>query len=348
MNCYKNSEPVLLDRITGAACRTQVTAKVRAILRAATSDAQLAHLRTAEHASEHSRRVIADIEEDLLAFSARDPAAHGSPLLILETYISFEAVLYYRVARYVLESDVFDAEVAMTIAHKLANRGKALAGIDINPCAKIGRRFTLDHGYGTVIGETCEIGDDCYVLGGVVMGGLSIAGNPTGKRHPTIGNKVEIGAFARILGKVTIGDEVFISPHCVIVDDVPARCRVSIVNQVQVTSHSGEEARNGTLPRGLQIFGVVPSGNQCVVYGRGFRDPKVELVDDRYRVIPQYRLGLHVQDASTLIIQLNNFSNGESRPQRKLHLSIADHGETVVILSPFPPRLYASGAPPSR
>lgn len=347
MNYHETLEPTMSARTADIAIRMQIAASVRAILRSVTDDAQLVRLRAVEQTSEHLQCVVAGIEEDLLAFSEKDPAAHGSPQLILDTYVSFEAILHYRIARYVLESGAFDPALAMTTAHKLANRGKARTGIDINPCANIGRRFTLDHGYGTVIGETCEIGDDCYVLGGVVLGGLSIAGNPIGKRHPTIGNQVEIGAFARVLGNVTIGDEVFISPHCVIVDDVPARSRVSIVNQMQVASRSGgNRGREGTSSRRLQIFGVVPSTNRCVVHGQGFRDPKVELVDDCYRALARYRLGmgLHLVDAGTMIIELNNVSDGELRSGSKRHLSIADHGETVVILSPFLSRYDAGRA----
>ena len=80
----------------------------------------------------------------------------------------------------------------------------------------------LDHAVGTVIGETCVIGDDAYILGGVTLGAAGIANNPATARHPRLGDRVQVGAFARILGRVTIGDDVFIGPHCTITQDVPA------------------------------------------------------------------------------------------------------------------------------
>lgn len=85
----------------------------------------------------------------------------------------------------------------------------------------------MDHGFGTVICETTEIGDDCYLLDSVTLGASGIAGNPSGQRHPSIGHRVEIGAFARIFGCIHIGDDVFIGPHCVIKEDVPARSAIT-------------------------------------------------------------------------------------------------------------------------
>jgi len=113
-------------------------------------------------------------------------------------------------------------------------RGKLLSGADIHARSNIGKRFVLDHGYGTVIGETTEIGDDCYVLGGVVLGATGISGNSRGKRHPTIGNRVEIGAFSRVFGNVVIGDDVFVAPHCVIKENVPRNSVVSLRSELQI------------------------------------------------------------------------------------------------------------------
>ncbi|MFC0691025.1 serine O-acetyltransferase [Paraburkholderia humisilvae] len=104
-----------------------------------------------------------------------------------------------------------------------------------NSRCTIGKRFILDHGVGTVVGETAVIGDDCYILGGVTLGAVGIAGNPPGKRHPVLGDRVEVGAFTRILGRVEIGDEVFIGPHCVITQDVPSGSIVTVRTSVQIT-----------------------------------------------------------------------------------------------------------------
>ena len=103
-----------------------------------------------------------------------------------------------------------------------------LSGAEIHPAARIGRRFVLDHGYGTVIGETCEIGHDCYILCGVTLGARGIANNPDGKRHPRLGNNVEVGSGARVLGYVRdTQNYVHLAAQGLSVFDVGATTRVA-------------------------------------------------------------------------------------------------------------------------
>jgi serine O-acetyltransferase len=94
-----------------------------------------------------------------------------------------------------------------------------LTGIEIHPAAKLGRRLVIDHGMGVVIGETAEIGDDCYLYHQVTLG---VARTSRGKRHPTIGNNVVIGAGAKVLGPITVGDNASVGSNAVVVDHVPA------------------------------------------------------------------------------------------------------------------------------
>jgi serine O-acetyltransferase len=98
-----------------------------------------------------------------------------------------------------------------------------LTGIEIHPGAKIGRRFFIDHGMGVVIGETAEIGDDCTLYHGVTLGGTTWRKE---KRHPTLGNNVVVGAGAKILGPITVGDNARIGSNSVVVKDVPAGATV--------------------------------------------------------------------------------------------------------------------------
>jgi serine O-acetyltransferase len=104
-------------------------------------------------------------------------------------------------------------------ARLISQLTRAVTGVEIHPGAQIGRRFFIDHGMGVVIGETAEIGDDVLMFHGVTLGGRSME---RVKRHPTIGNNVTIGAGARILGPVRIGDRVQIGANCVVVRDIPA------------------------------------------------------------------------------------------------------------------------------
>ncbi len=149
--------------------------------------------------------------EDIRTVFDRDPAAR-SVLEILFCYPGLHALWWYRVAHFFWE-------------HKLRFFGRwtshvtrFFTGIEIHPGAKIGRRFFIDHGMGVVIGETAEIGDDVLMYQGVVLGGTSLEKH---KRHPTIGNKVVIGAAAIILGPITIGDGARVGANSVVVNPVP-------------------------------------------------------------------------------------------------------------------------------
>lgn len=192
--------------------------------------------------------LVESVSEDLLALAKKDPAAHSDPVFVLKTYTSFKAVLHYRLANTLLTSPYlvgFEEQRSM-FAAIIAGRGKILSGAEIHPRARIGRRFVLDHGFGTVIGETTEIGEDCYVLGSATLGANGIAGNSAGARHPLIGNRVQIGAFARIFGRVNIGDDVFIGPHCVIKEDVPSRTTVTVRTQYQIARQRQDDCDSHT------------------------------------------------------------------------------------------------------
>jgi len=167
---------------------------------------------------------------DLLAYEERDPAAKDLESLLLSS-ISFKAVMYYRVA-HTLYSELDFIKIK---ARQISDTAKLATGIEIHPAAKIGERFVIDHGIGTVIGEEVIIGSNCYILQKVTIGSLGIADNiNTSKRHPTIKNNVEIGAFSRILGNITIGNNCFIAPHCLVVQDVEDNYRVTIKGSLQM------------------------------------------------------------------------------------------------------------------
>jgi serine O-acetyltransferase len=179
----------------------------------------------------------AELIEDATAFARKDPASGGDSLRIIQTFTSFKAILHYRFAhkldRYFKE-DEFDCRDLPLYASLISSRGKLLSGAELHHRCQIGKRFILDHGVGTVFGETAHIGDDCYVLGGVTLGECGISGNPNGKRHPTIGNRVQIGAFARIFGTVVIGDDVIVGPQCTITKDVSPNSKVIVRSHLQV------------------------------------------------------------------------------------------------------------------
>ncbi|MBR6458667.1 MAG: serine O-acetyltransferase [Actinomycetaceae bacterium] len=153
------------------------------------------------------------MREDIKAAREHDPAARSNVEVLL-TYAGVHAVWGYRVAHAMWEA----SPVLKTPARLLSQGVRTLTGVEIHPGAQIGRRFFIDHGMGVVIGETTEIGDDCMLYHGVTLGGSSLAAE---KRHPTLGDGVVVGAGAKVLGAVTLGDNARIGANAVVVKDVP-------------------------------------------------------------------------------------------------------------------------------
>ncbi len=150
--------------------------------------------------------------EDVRCVFDRDPAAR-STFEVLTCYPGLHARIVHRMSHVLWKAGFKWA------ARFLSHLGRAFTGIEIHPGATIGRRFFIDHGMGVVIGETAEIGDDVTLYHGVTLGGTSWK---EGKRHPTLGNGVVVGAGAKILGPIHIGDNAKIGSNAVVVKDVPA------------------------------------------------------------------------------------------------------------------------------
>ena len=150
------------------------------------------------------------ISEDLSTALKRDPAARNK-LEVFLTYPGVHAVWNYRISHWLWTHNF------KLIARIFSNRARRRTGIEIHPGATIGRRFFIDHGIGVVIGETAEIGDDVMLYHNVTLGARRFS---TGKRHPTIGSRVIIGAGAKILGPVNIADDARVSYNSVVIEDV--------------------------------------------------------------------------------------------------------------------------------
>ena len=155
---------------------------------------------------------IGRIREDLAAVLSRDPAA-TSQWVPFFTSPGLHALWLHRFAHQLWQTDALRWP-----ARFVAHASRMVTGVEIHPAAKIGRRCVIDHGMGVVIGETSEIGDDVLIYHGVTLGGTA---NAPVKRHPTVGDRVLIGAGAKILGPVTIGNDARIGANAVVVTDVP-------------------------------------------------------------------------------------------------------------------------------
>ncbi|HJT88152.1 MAG TPA: serine O-acetyltransferase [Bryobacteraceae bacterium] len=179
------------------------------------------------------------VREQIETIFREDPAAK-SVVEIFFCYPGFHAVLAHRMAHKLYRWGV------PLVPRVISQISRFFTGIEIHPGARIGRRFFIDHGMGVVIGETTEIGDDVLLYQGVTLGGT---GNETGKRHPTLGNRVVVGTGAKVLGNIRIGDHVRIGAGSVVVHPVPDYSTVvGIPGRVVRTRAESGVLEHGKLP----------------------------------------------------------------------------------------------------
>lgn len=182
------------------------------------------------------------LREAITAYRERDPAAR-SDLEVALCYPGLHATVLHRAAHALWNGR------ARLLARMLASFTRWLTGVEIHPAARIGRRLIIDHGMGVVIGETAEIGDDVYLYHQVTLGGTS---SEQGKRHPTLGDGVIVGAGAKVLGAITVGAGARVGANAVVVADVPAGTTV-----VGIPARSVDRERNRRPPD------FMPYGTPC-------------------------------------------------------------------------------------
>jgi serine O-acetyltransferase len=181
------------------------------------------------------------IREDIRAFYDKDPAAK-STLEIILAYPGFHAVVLHRLAHRLYLRQV------PVLPRLVSHFNRWITGIEIHPGARLGRRLTIYHGMGIVIGETAEIGDDVLLYQGVTLGNARFQ---RGKRHPTVGNNVVIGAGAKVLGPITVGDGARVAAGAVVVNDVPPNTTAAGVPAKAIRYHNpdtGETRRLEQMP----------------------------------------------------------------------------------------------------
>lgn len=154
--------------------------------------------------------MLENFRSDWQAVFRNDPAARNA--LEVLTYAGLHAIFWHRVAHFLWRHNLKLA------ARFVSQTNRFVTGIEIHPGARIGRGFFIDHGMGVVIGETAEVGENCLLYHGVTLGGVSLAKK---KRHPTLGNSVVVGAGAKVLGAIELGDNVQVGANAVVLKDVP-------------------------------------------------------------------------------------------------------------------------------
>jgi serine O-acetyltransferase len=181
---------------------------------------------------------LVHLREDLQAARRRDPAAR-SLLEVALAYPGVHALWAHRLTHRMVQA----SPMLRLPARLISQLARALTGVEIHPGAVIGRRFFIDHGMGVVIGETAEVGEDVVLFHSVTLGGVSMK---HGKRHPTLGNRVTVGAGAKVLGPVYLGDDVQVGANAVVVKDVPAGAVVvgvpGVIRRVPAGRDSLEDA----------------------------------------------------------------------------------------------------------
>jgi serine O-acetyltransferase len=186
--------------------------------------------------------LLALAREDLDCVFARDPAAR-SRMEVLLTYPGLHAILFHRLAHALWQKGWCFA------GRWLGYMARFLTNVDIHPGAAIGRRFFIDHGAGVVIGETAEVGDDCTLYHGVTLGGTTW---DKGKRHPTLGRGVVVGAGAKILGAIRVGDGARVGANSVVIREVPAG-RTAIGIPARLVGASTTKIPKGTQSAGAGV-----------------------------------------------------------------------------------------------
>ncbi len=174
--------------------------------------------------------IFKTIRRDIELIRQSDPAARNAAEILL-TYPTLKAIRSYRLAHWLYKRKYF------TLARIISQHARNKTGIEIHPGAVIGKGLFIDHGMGVVIGETAVIGDNCLLYQGVTLGGT---GKDKGKRHPTLGNNVLVGAGAKVLGPFTVGNNVKIAANAVVLNAIPDDC-TAVGVPARVVRRKGEK-----------------------------------------------------------------------------------------------------------
>jgi serine O-acetyltransferase len=214
------------------------------------------------------------LKEEFGCIFERDPAAQ-SYFEIFTTYPGVHAVLVHRLSHRLWQSGF------RWVARLISTLTRWWTGIEIHPGAEIGRRFFIDHGMGVVIGETAVIGDDCTLYHGVTLGGTSWK---KGKRHPTLGNGVVVGAGAKILGPIAVGDGARIGSNSVVLKSVPAGATVvGIPGHLVSPDRKAQEARRQAIASkiGFDAYGMTPDMPDPVAHAVNHMLDHIQKLDEQ-------------------------------------------------------------------
>ncbi len=265
--------------------------------------------------------MLKQIREDIQCVFQRDPAARTG-FEVLTTYPGIWAVMNHRLCHWLWQHGL------KWPARLISNVSRLFTGIEIHPGARIGRRFFIDHGMGVVIGETAEIGDDCTLYHGVTLGGTSWE---KGKRHPTLHNNVVVGAGAKILGPIEVGENARVGSNAVVVKPVPDDATVvGIPGHVVGSDKSKREAAQRKLEHkiGFDAYAATDMPDPVAQAFHGLIE-HVQLMDERLQqvsrvvhemggAVPEERLpGINQEDIEPLEESLSDDPDVANKTQSR-------------------------------
>ncbi|MEN8166089.1 MAG: serine O-acetyltransferase [Pseudomonadota bacterium] len=231
--------------------------------------------------------------EDIQCVFERDPAARNT-FEVVTTYPGVHAIIFHRFSHALWDFGL------KWLARLLSNLARLLTGIEIHPGARIGRRFFIDHGMGVVIGETAIIGDDCTLYHGVTLGGTSWQ---KGKRHPTLMNNVVVGAGAKVLGPIEIGEGGRIGSNAVVVKDVPPGATVVGVpgRLINRTRSGGTEHREAIAKKiGFDAYGATRDAPDPVAHAINCMLDHMHVVDKKMQAMCEAMKTMGIEEEEAL------------------------------------------------
>lgn len=239
------------------------------------------------------------------------------------------ATMCYRIANFFYYAGVATDTAKMHIVcREFMEQCLRLTNIDIHPAAQIGEKFFIDHGNGIVIGETCEIGERCNLFNNVILGSKNVVKPKQGKRHPTLKNNVTICAGAKVLGDIVIGNNVFISPSAVVLDDIEDNKKILIINQLQIEKLDSYSY----LPsQKLIVYGLVPKfKNGLNILGEGFYNPTVLI---KLKNNKELNFAITYWDKNKIMIKFKNTTPYEKDVVKGVKLIILSNTSKVIVVN---------------
>ncbi len=248
---------------------------------------------------ESGERKVSRWKEDIQSVFERDPAARNA-FEVVTTYPGVHAVIFHR-----LSHGLWNLGLKW-LARIISNLARLLTGIEIHPGAVIGRRFFIDHGMGVVIGETAVIGDDCTLYHGVTLGGTSWE---KGKRHPTLHNDVVVGAGAKVLGPIEVGEGARIGSNAVVVKDVPEGATVVGVpgklitpSKPETKGHREEIAKK----IGFDAYGATKDATDPVAHAINCMLDHIHVMDNKMQSMCEAMKKLGIDEDGTRLPDLDS------------------------------------------